>query len=83
MTCKDCQHYSHCLESSREYPCKDFRKKVNKNECIQRRKTIDKDDRFTFEDSQILNKLRESDRLTEREKLAVQRLYRTYQYMVD
>lgn len=45
--------------------------------------TLTKDDKFTFEDSQILNKLRESDRLTEREKLAVQRLYRTYQYMVD
>lgn len=41
------------------------------------------DDKFGFEDSQILQKLRESDRLTEREKLAVQRLYRTYQYMVD
>ena len=40
-------------------------------------KPLTKDDRFTFEDSQILNKLRESDRLTEREKLAVQRLYRS------
>lgn len=45
--------------------------------------TLTENDKFTFEDSQILNKLRESDRLTEREKLAVQRLYRTYQYMVD
>lgn len=41
------------------------------------------EDKFTFEDSQILESLRESDKLTEREKLAVQRLYRTYQYMVD
>ena len=46
-------------------------------------KPLTEDDRFTFEDSQILKELRESDRLTEREKLAVQRLYRTYQYMVD
>jgi hypothetical protein len=43
-------------------------------------KPLTEDDRFTFEDSQILKELRESDRLTEREKLAVQRLYRTYQY---
>lgn len=41
------------------------------------------DDKFSFEDSQIVQKLRESDRLTERERLAIQRLYRTYQYMVD
>ena len=46
-------------------------------------KPLTEDDTFTFEDSQILKELRESDRLTEREKLAVQRLYRTYQYMVD
>lgn len=46
-------------------------------------KPLTEDDRVTFEDSQILKELRESDRLTEREKLAVQRLYRTYQYMVD
>ena len=46
-------------------------------------KPLTEDDRFTFEDSQILKELRESDRLTGREKLAVQRLYRTYQYMVD
>ena len=46
-------------------------------------KPLTEDDIFTFEDSQILKELRESDRLTEREKLAVQRLYRTYQYMVD
>ena len=45
-------------------------------------KPLTEDDRFTFEDSQILKELRESGRLTEREKLAVQRLYRTYQYMV-
>ena len=41
------------------------------------------EDRFTFEDSLVLDKLRESDKLTEREKLAIQRLYRTYQYMID
>ena len=46
-------------------------------------KPLTEDDRFTFEDSRILGELRESDRLTEREKLAIQRLYRTYQYMVD
>lgn len=46
-------------------------------------KPLTEDDRSTFEDSQILKELRESDRLTEREKPAVQRLYRTYQYMVD
>jgi len=43
MTCKDCQQYSKCLEGSREYPCKDFKKKDGrKNECIQGRKTIDR-----------------------------------------
>lgn len=41
------------------------------------------DDRFTFEDSMVLKELRKSNKLTEREKLALQRLYRTYQYMVD
>ena len=46
-------------------------------------KPLDTNDKFTFEDSQVLQKLRESKRLTEREKLAVQRLYRTYQYVVD
>ena len=46
-------------------------------------KSQEEADRFTFEDSQIIKKLRESDKLTEREKLAVQRLYRTYQYMTD
>lgn len=30
-------------------------------------KPLTEDDRFTFEDSQILKELRESDRLTERE----------------
>lgn len=44
---------------------------------------LSKEEQFNFEDSQILKKLRESDRLSEREKLAVQRLYRTYQYMID
>lgn len=46
-------------------------------------KPLTEDDKFTFKDSQILRELRESDRLTEREKLALQRLYRTYQFMVD
>ena len=46
-------------------------------------KALTDNDRFTFEDSEILRKLRESDKLTEREKLAVQRLYRTYQHMTD
>lgn len=46
-------------------------------------KPITEDDKFTFEDSQILDKLRESNRITEREKIAIQRLYRTYQYMID
>lgn len=46
-------------------------------------KRQDETDRFTFEDSQIIKKLRESDKLTEREKLALQRLYRTYQYISD
>ena len=59
-------------------------KVVSKEVSVYREeKPLAGDDRFTFEDSQILKKLRESDRLTEREKLAVQRLYRTYQYMVD
>lgn len=46
-------------------------------------KPLEDEDRFTFEDSVVLDKLRESDKLTEREKLAIQRLYRTYQYMID
>lgn len=27
VTCKDCRECSHCMESSREYPCTDFKKK--------------------------------------------------------
>lgn len=46
-------------------------------------KPLENEDRFTFEDSVILKKLRESDKLTDREKLAIQRIYRTYQYMID
>lgn len=46
-------------------------------------KPLTEDDRFTFEDSQILKELRESDPIDSKGKLAVQRLYRTYQYMVD
>ena len=26
-TCKECRRFKHCMESSREYPCKDFAKK--------------------------------------------------------
>lgn len=46
-------------------------------------KPLTEEDRFIFEDSIVLEELRKSDRLTEREKLAIQRLYRTYQYMLD
>ena len=46
-------------------------------------KPLDEEDKFTFTDSQIIQELRQSDRLTEREKLAIQRLYRTYQYGMD
>ena len=46
-------------------------------------KPLENEDRFTFEDSEVLDKLRQSDKLTQREKLAIQRLYRTYQYMTD
>lgn len=41
------------------------------------------EDKFTFKDSKVIRRLLESKKLTERQKLAVQRLYRTYQYMVD
>lgn len=44
---------------------------------------LDKDDEFQFEDSQIIDELRKSDKLTDREKLALQRLYRTYQYALN
>lgn len=44
---------------------------------------LEKDDRFTIEDERVIKALRESKKLTEREKLAIQRLYRTYQYMTD
>ena len=40
------------------------------------------DDKYTFEDCQIVKKLRESDKLTERERLAINRLYLTYEDMV-
>lgn len=46
-------------------------------------KPLENEDKFLFEDSEIIQELRKSDRLTEREKLALQRLYRTYQHMVD
>lgn len=46
-------------------------------------KPLPDEDKFTFEDSEVIRRLLESKKLTEREKLAVQRLYRTYQYMVD
>lgn len=46
-------------------------------------KPLEEEDRFTFEDSEVLDALRQSDKLTERERLAIQRLYRTYQYMID
>ena len=26
MTCKECRYYNKCMERSREYPCKDFKK---------------------------------------------------------
>lgn len=44
---------------------------------------LEENDKFRFEDAQIIEQLSQSDKLTEREKLALQRLYRTYQYMVD
>lgn len=37
VTCKDCQYYSHCLESSREYPCKDFKKKEGETSWRQKK----------------------------------------------
>lgn len=64
-------------------PYYDYRKKVIMLSVYREDKPLMNEDKFTFEDSQILKSLRESDKLTEREKLAVQRLYRTYQYMVD
>jgi hypothetical protein len=30
MTCKDCKHYPYCMEKSREYPCREFEKKKEK-----------------------------------------------------
>lgn len=44
---------------------------------------LEADDSFTHDDSKIIRELCESDKLTERERLAVRRLYRTYQYAVD
>lgn len=44
---------------------------------------FDDKDRFTIEDSHIIKELRKSDKLTDREKLALQRLYRTYDYMTS
>lgn len=52
-------------------------------ERSQGRCAFGKEDKFTFEDEQVIKALRESGKLTEKEKLAIQRLYRTYQYMTD
>lgn len=46
-------------------------------------KPLKEENKVTFEDSQIVRILLESDKLTEKEKLAVRRLYRTYNYMVS
>ena len=36
MTCKDCYKRKYCIESSRDYPCKDFvRTKRGDRECVK------------------------------------------------
>ena len=55
---------------------------------FREQKPIDEKDNFTVEDSYIVRDLLESGKLTkrkltEREQLAVQRLYRTWDYMTS
>lgn len=40
-------------------------------------------DRVSFDDLMLIEELCKSMKLTERERLAILRLYRTYQFMVD
>ena len=46
-------------------------------------KPLENEDRFLFDDSMIIRELLESDKLTQRENLALQRLYRTWQHVTD
>lgn len=46
-------------------------------------KSLSSDDQFTVVDSHIVRKLLETKKLTERQKLAVRRLLRTYWNSVD
>lgn len=36
LTCTDCKNYKFCLESDRQYVCKDFKKKENKYAYLRR-----------------------------------------------
>ena len=37
MSCKNCVSFRKCLESSREYPCKDFKEKEGETRWQQKR----------------------------------------------
>lgn len=44
---------------------------------------LPEEDKVTFKDLQIIKKLMNAKKLTETQKMALQRLYRTYMYMID
>lgn len=46
-------------------------------------KPLDDEDRFTYEDARIIKKLLAAKKLTERQKLALRRLFRNYNHMID
>lgn len=44
---------------------------------------LDEEDRVTVKDEQIIKKLLKTKKLTERQRLAIQRLLRTYNHIMD
>lgn len=55
-----------------------MKEEINSVSKFREYQQISEDDRFTFEDCQIIKELCNSEKLTEREKMAIKRLYITY-----